>query len=269
MDGIVAAYATSEYRAGAVKSVTDSTMALTASGGTQPIEKVKRLGYFEEFSILMSRAWKLVVREPRTTKVAFFQATFMGMLTGIIFFGLSTDQKGIRDRQGFLFFALIGNVFPSLTGSVLLFHAEKRVFNRERMGGAYRVSSYFISKSTTDMPVAVLPTFVYIGISYFMVGLVPTAEAFFKTLLMVLTVVTTGQSMGLFISAATPTVQVRLSAPTEVICPIVVLTLNLLQVGQALAPLCMILLIMFGGFYLQVNTHTRMRTRAHADVFMH
>eukprot|EP00037_Helgoeca_nana_P002708 m.35651 g.35651 ORF g.35651 m.35651 type:complete len:705 (+) comp12791_c0_seq2:79-2193(+) len=230
--GIVKAYSSSEYRAAAVQSVHGVKAAKAHQGDIEPIKRGSRLSFGEEFSILRARAWKLVIREPKATKVAFFQATFMGLLTGIIFYDLGTDQKGIRDRQGFLFFALIGNVFPSLTGSVMLFHSEKRVFNRERRGGAYRVSSYFFSKSTTDMPVAVLPVFVYFGISYFMVGLVQEVDVFFKSLLMLVAVVTSGQSLGIFISAATPTI----------------------QVGQAMAPLCMILLIMFGGFYLQIDS---------------
>lgn len=83
----------------------------------------------------------------------------MAVLVGIVFFQLGRDQTGVRDRQGVLFFMILGNAFPALQATLLLFHAEKRVFNRERMGGAYRVSTYFLSKSTTDLPITVAPLF--------------------------------------------------------------------------------------------------------------
>ena len=67
---------------------------------------------------------------------------------------------------------------------------------------------YFLSKSTTDLPISVLPLFVFVGISYGMVGLEDSAEAFFLTVLMMVSVVICAQSLGLFISATTPTVQV-------------------------------------------------------------
>jgi ATP-binding cassette subfamily G (WHITE) protein 2 (SNQ2) len=101
------------------------------------------------------------------------------------------------------------------------------------------VSSYFLAKSTTDLPVTIAPVFVYQLISYWMVGLTNTPEAFFKTLLMLIMVVVCAQSYGSLISAATSNI----------------------QIAQAVGPLSMILLILFGGFYLSVSaTSPHLRT---------
>jgi hypothetical protein len=87
----------------------------------------------------------------------------MALLTGIVFLQLGRDQTGVKDRQGVLFFMVLGNAFPALQATLLLFHAEKRVFNRERMGGAYRVSTYYLSKTTTDMPISVAPLLLFVA----------------------------------------------------------------------------------------------------------
>mmetsp|Transcript_34042 Transcript_34042/g.89367 ORF Transcript_34042/g.89367 Transcript_34042/m.89367 type:complete len:691 (-) Transcript_34042:156-2228(-) len=227
-------YEGSEYRKMALTWADDCSAATAPANGavSQQTRRGWNLLWVEEFAILLSRAWKLVTREPRTTKAAVGQAIAMGVITGIVFFQLGDDQRGVRDRQGVLFFMTLGNAFPALQATLLLFHAEKRVFNRERMGGAYRVSSYFLSKSTTDLPIALAPMFLYISIVYFLVGLKATVDAFFLTMLMLMMVVACAQSFGMFISAATPS----------------------LQVAQAVGPLCMILLIMFGGFYLSIES---------------
>mmetsp|Transcript_32494 Transcript_32494/g.97939 ORF Transcript_32494/g.97939 Transcript_32494/m.97939 type:complete len:158 (-) Transcript_32494:58-531(-) len=65
-----------------------------------------------------------------------------------------------------------------------------------------------------------------------MVGLKPTVEAFFKTLFMMAAVIVASQSLGLTIAASTKT----------------------LRTAQAVSPMIMVLLIMFGGFYRQVNS---------------
>jgi len=65
-----------------------------------------------------------------------------------------------------------------------------------------------------------------------MIGLKATVEAFFLTLIMLAMVVTCAQSFGLFISASTPS----------------------LPVAQACGPVAMILMIMFGGFYLSIES---------------
>lgn len=64
-----------------------------------------------------------------------------------------------------------------------------------------------------------------------MIGLKMTVTAVFKTLLMLMLVLASSQSIGLCISAVTPS----------------------LAMAQAISPIVMMLVVMFGGFYLQVS----------------
>eukprot|EP00040_Diaphanoeca_grandis_P017084 m.88643 g.88643 ORF g.88643 m.88643 type:complete len:679 (-) comp26219_c3_seq1:113-2149(-) len=189
------------------------------------------LNWFMEFAVLFSRAWTNVRREPRTSRVAFIQAAVMGLVTGIVFYDIQHDQAGIRTTAGLLFFVTLNNAFMALQAIVMLFHFEKPVFNRERNAGCYRVSSYYMAKSMSEIPLAVLPILLYTVIFYWMCSMQNNAEAFFKTVFALVMAVITAQSFGLAISTAAPN----------------------LRVAQILAPMCTIILMLFGGFYVGVD----------------
>eukprot|EP00041_Stephanoeca_diplocostata_P018664 m.392675 g.392675 ORF g.392675 m.392675 type:complete len:672 (+) comp21081_c0_seq1:174-2189(+) len=199
----------------------------------QPVDHDSwNLTWAGEFSILISRAWKNVTREPRTTIIAFMQSFIMALVVGLIFWDIQDDQAGISNLKGLMFFIVLNNSFMALTGCIHLFHMEKQVFNRERNSGTYRVSAYFMAKTLSDLPTTMAPVVFHITILYFMVGMTDTAEAFFKTILIMLSTVICAQSFGLLISASTPT----------------------LQAAQILAPTVTIILMLFGGFYVQVDS---------------
>jgi hypothetical protein len=71
------------------------------------------LTWFEEFILLIGRAWKNVTREPKTTKAAIIQGTMMSLIVGGIYFkvGKEFGQDSIRDREGVLFFVTLNQSF--------------------------------------------------------------------------------------------------------------------------------------------------------------
>ena len=182
-----------------------------------------------------SKAFKNVTREPKTTKMAISQQILMALIVGGVYInvGREYDQKSSRDREGVLFFVTLNQAFIALQTTVLLFHSEKQVFNRERNAGAYRVSSYFTAKTLADTPLSLGSSLLHCIILYFMVGLNVTSGAqFFIFILFLLINIATAQSFGIMISAASPS----------------------LPVAQALAPTITILLMLFGGFYLNTDS---------------
>eukprot|EP00121_Abeoforma_whisleri_P016568 Awhi_evm2s15198 len=79
----------------------------------------------------------------------------MALLTGIVFYGLGYDQNGVQNRLGVLFFVTLMQSFGPIIGKVILFHLEKALFIRERTAGVYRVSTYYLAKSSAEFPVTV------------------------------------------------------------------------------------------------------------------
>eukprot|EP01135_Chromosphaera_perkinsii_P006341 Nk52_evm70s485 gene=Nk52_evmTU70s485 len=187
-----------------------------------------------EFAILFRRAFNSFRREKRVTVIQLFQNIFMGLLAGFIFFQVDDNQAGIQNRNGALFFGVLNPCFSSLLAIITIFQLEKEVFRRERAAGAYRVSSYYLSKSIAEIPMQLVFPSLYGILFYFLVGFQTEADRFFVYLILLLLTVFCAQSMGLCISAIAPS----------------------LQIGQIIAPMLMILFMLFGGFYLNSNDVT-------------
>ena len=110
-------YSGSAYRKQAVEEALVERRGYTPGREVAGFSKeVWNLAWYAEFSILVSRAWKNVTREPRTTIAALMQSSIMALIVGGIFFevGKETDQRSVRDRQGVLFFAVLNNSFMAL-----------------------------------------------------------------------------------------------------------------------------------------------------------
>jgi VIT1/CCC1 family predicted Fe2+/Mn2+ transporter len=71
---------------------------------------------------------------------------------------------------------------------------ERGMLAKERASDMYRLSSYFMSRTLSDMPMELLLPTIFVLISYFMVGLDPTAPAFFLTLIGVYLIVISAQA---------------------------------------------------------------------------
>ena len=96
------------------------------------------------------------------------------------------------------------------------------------MGRAYDTTSYFLAKFVTEIPMNILPPFVFCCISYWIVGLQPSAAHFFTFVFIVCYEALVAISLGLVISAAAPNV----------------------EAATAAGPPVMILMVLFGGYYM-------------------
>uniref|UniRef100_A0AAX7UVQ7 ABC transporter domain-containing protein n=1 Tax=Astatotilapia calliptera TaxID=8154 RepID=A0AAX7UVQ7_ASTCA len=102
---------------------------------------------------------------------------------------------------GALFFIVVNQCFSSLSAAEL-FIAERKIFIHEYISGYYRVSVYFLCKILSDIiTLRTIPAIVFTCVAYFMVGLKPTAGAFFFFMLTVALCAYTATSMAFAISA--------------------------------------------------------------------
>lgn len=230
---LIQAYATSTLAQDSAKECEELVAQLHANqsdaeAGTASVHFSWNLPWLVEFALLYGRAWKNFIRDKRATVAGLFQSIILALVAGGVFFGLGNDQNSIQNRTGALFFVSINNCFTALTMASSLFHSEKQVFQRERAAGNYRVSAYYLSKSLSELPVQIFFPIIYTCIVYYMIGFNPSASCFFTFMLVLIVMVLTAQSLGVLISAVSPT----------------------FAVAQAIMPFVMILFMLFGGFYL-------------------
>jgi len=102
---------------------------------------------------------------------------------------------------GLLFFTSGFWNFLPVSEAVFTFPPERMILAKERSSGMYRLSSYFMARMVSDIPVQlVLPT-IFVIISYWMAGLKHTATAFLHYLCSLLLGVLVAQGLGLAIGA--------------------------------------------------------------------
>eukprot|EP01100_Stratorugosa_tubuloviscum_P002234 TRINITY_DN1509_c2_g1_i1.p1 TRINITY_DN1509_c2_g1~~TRINITY_DN1509_c2_g1_i1.p1 ORF type:complete len:639 (-),score=286.02 TRINITY_DN1509_c2_g1_i1:94-2010(-) len=192
--------------------------------------------WFTQFFVLCQRNFRVSSRTPLAAALQIFQAIFMGVLIGSIYWNIENNQTSIQDRVGVLFF-LITNLTFSTISFLNLFLAERELFTREKGSGCYGSLVYFLSKSLVDIPLLIIiPTF-YGVISYFMVGLgqafpdgsdISRAHNFFIFWATLVIICNVAASLNLAIGSWVPS----------------------LPIANIFAPLIIVLFFLFGGFYI-------------------
>ncbi|XP_032042730.1 broad substrate specificity ATP-binding cassette transporter ABCG2 isoform X2 [Aythya fuligula] len=146
------------------------------------------------------RTFKNLVGNPQASIAQVVVTVFLGLVVGTIFFGLKNDTTGLQNRVGAMFFLTTNQCFSSIS-AIELFVVEKKIFIHEYISGYYGTAAYFISKLMADLiPIRTLPSIIFTCITYFMLGLKPTAEAFFIMLFTLTMVSYTATSMALAIA---------------------------------------------------------------------
>ena len=99
-----------------------------------------------------------------------------------------------------MFFSLTFMTFTALFSSLFTFPSEKFIMYKERASGMYRLSAYYCAKLTTDLPLVLCYPFLFMCITYWMVGLRQSA-AFLLYVLVAFGNIICAQGVGLDIGA--------------------------------------------------------------------
>jgi len=200
------------------------TLAIQLSG-TVNLYKLSR-----NFKLLAWRAYTEQTRDIIIIIVKICVTLFFSLILGGIYNNVGYDQKGANNRIGLLFLTSINQGFNGVLGVVNTFPKEKVIVNRERSARAYDTLSYFIAKYFVELPLNALPALIYAIVVYWMVGLNPHRFGYFILILMMEAIV--GVSLGLAVSAIAPNTETALN----------------------LGPPCIIIALLFGGFYINVDS---------------
>jgi len=145
-----------------------------------------------------------------------------------MYFDIGIGPSSVQNRQGALFFVALTECFGPCFMTLNVFIREKAIFHQEYYGGAYRVSSYFISKNISELPIQIFVPFVFGAVSYYMIGFQSGADNFFYFNLLIVLTALTSQSLGLVVAAGVKKV----------------------EVGSVIIPILLTLFMLFAGFYI-------------------
>ncbi|KAI3457385.1 hypothetical protein Pfo_014048 [Paulownia fortunei] len=161
--------------------------------------------HFQEVLILGERFSKNIFRTKELFATRVLQAVLVGSILGTVYMNVSDDhgKVSLQTRLGFFAFSL-SFLLSSTTEGLPIFLQERRIFMRETLRGAYRVSSYVIANTVVFFPFLLLVGLLYSTPAYWLVGLRRDIDGFLYFALVVWMVVLMSNSFTACCSALVP-----------------------------------------------------------------
>eukprot|EP00927_Polykrikos_kofoidii_P004580 TRINITY_DN11805_c0_g1_i7.p1 TRINITY_DN11805_c0_g1~~TRINITY_DN11805_c0_g1_i7.p1 ORF type:complete len:622 (-),score=95.68 TRINITY_DN11805_c0_g1_i7:211-2076(-) len=126
--------------------------------------------FWVEICAIVKRTFIQRKRQRMQTRLNYASTLIISLIAGAIFFGVKDDQASIRNRTGAVFFLFVHPVFSAIfeTSMPLVLDAATliREYKSKRL---YRVSSYYIARTTGEIPIQFSFPFLYCAIIYWMV----------------------------------------------------------------------------------------------------
>ncbi|CAI9097538.1 OLC1v1033992C1 [Oldenlandia corymbosa var. corymbosa] len=185
----------------------------------------------EQYSILFCRGLK-ERRHDYFSWLRITQVLATAVILGLLWWQSgSNNPKELQDQAGLLFFiAVFWGFFPVFT-AIFAFPQERAMLSKERAADMYRLSAYFVARTTSDLPLDLLLPVLFLLVVYFMAGLRINAGSFFLTMLTVFLCIVAAQGFGLAIGA----------------------TLMDLKRATTLASVTVMTFMLAGGFFVKVR----------------
>ncbi|XP_066400394.1 ABC transporter G family member 22-like isoform X2 [Miscanthus floridulus] len=157
--------------------------------------------WWQQYSILFCRG----IKERRHDYLSWMRITQViatSIILGLLWWRSDPSTlKGLEDQAGLLFFiAVFWGFFPVFT-AIFTFPQERAMLNKERAVDMYKLSAYFLARTTSDLPLDLFLPVIFMVIVYFMAGLKATATHFFLSVLTVFLSIIAAQGLGLAIGA--------------------------------------------------------------------
>nr|ANW72279.1 ABC-2 type transporter family protein [Tradescantia hirsutiflora] len=158
--------------------------------------------WWQQYSILFYRGLK-ERRHDYLSWMRIIQVITTAIILGLLWWrSKSKTTQDMQDQAGLLFFiAVFWGFFPVFT-AIFTFPQERAMLNKERAVDMYRLSAYFMARTTSDLPLDLFLPVVFLIIVYFMAGLRQNVESFFLSMLIVFLSIVAAQGMGLAIGAS-------------------------------------------------------------------
>ncbi|KAL3379306.1 hypothetical protein AABB24_000157 [Solanum stoloniferum] len=157
--------------------------------------------WWTQYSILFWRGLK-ERRHDYFSWLRITQVVATAVILGMLWWQSGGDSpKHMQEQAGLLFFiAVFWGFFPVFT-AIFTFPQERAMLNKERSADMYRLSAYFLARTTSDIPLDLILPVLFILVVYFMAGLKHDVCAFFLTVLTTFLCIVAAQGLGLAIGA--------------------------------------------------------------------
>lgn len=169
------------------------------------------VGFLQQVKVLTYRGVLNTIRNPAVLWLRCAMYLMLSLLIGLVWLRLGKSASRIIDLNNVLFYIAAFQTFMSV--SVLPAYLEERtVLMRERANGAYSIGAYVLSHTIYELPYVAVLAFLASSVTYWMVGLTPSAARFFIFAANLFTTLFVAESMMLLISAVIPILIIGIAA---------------------------------------------------------
>lgn len=190
--------------------------------------------WFTQFRLLIQRSGRSLVRERASNIAMISQSIFFSILLGLIWLKVGNlySSADVQAIAGVIFFLLVNQAFSCTFGIIFLFPAERAVVLKERESRLYHVSTYFWSKSVSELPRTLCLSLMFSIVTFFMISLRSGASHFFAYYAAVFLTTMASEGLSYCVSAFA----------------------NDPQQAGALAPVFIVTSMLFSGFLVEISS---------------
>lgn len=140
----------------------------------------RHAGFLRQVKVLTDRTLKVTYRDPLGMAASIFEAIFMGIICGYMFYDLGRDEAGIRSRQGGLYTAAGLQGYLILIFEVYRMTIDIPTFDRESSENCVDALPFILSRRIARLPTEDFPVpFLFSILVYFMAGFEREVQRFF------------------------------------------------------------------------------------------
>jgi hypothetical protein len=172
-------------------------------------------GWVLQYRTLVHRSLKNS-RSAIFTPINIIKSCALGFVSGLLWFQMAYTESRVFDRSSYFFFTMTFWVFDAMFQSFMAFPQERSVILKERASGSYRLSAYFMGKTTSEMPTRLVLPLIYMIISFWMASISTSVSIFIGTTFISLLSVMAGEAIGLFVGATIYDMEKGMTAMTVI-----------------------------------------------------
>ncbi|KAH9411163.1 ABC-2 type transporter [Ordospora pajunii] len=159
----------------------------------------------QKFMMIFRRNILDFFRKTEFLKIVGVQKMTTLVMLVFVYFRLDYTQNGIRDRFGILSFIVINCFEKTVTVSIMVFEAHRKVIKREICTGMYGTTVSYFAMLVSSFTTSGLSNLAYTAVVYWMVGLNPRFDRFVFFLVILIAALVFSISFAMLVALNTKT----------------------------------------------------------------